>query len=163
MDSIFNGIQSICFSKLFHYAKMVSEQVPSIPIAILIFDNDGQIFYRAYSSTQFIANEHDQHIRTRMFEQFLADINNHISYDQLNPANNNNTNYGRLKEIHTRYIQIPYSQRNDICYFTTYVHPHCTYNPVHINSPIFFDINEANNYININPNLVHRNCPHEFI
>lgn len=132
-----------------------------IPVAILIFDNNGILSYRAYSPTEYNflpeGSNHDEE-----FGQFLAHLYNRIAYDQLNPINNA-TNYGNLKEIHTRYLQIPITERNNICYFSTYIHPHCNYKPVHHESPVFFDQTQANNYANIQTELCHRSCPHEFI
>jgi hypothetical protein len=34
---------------------------------------------------------------------------------------------------------------------------------VHRNSPVFFNQDDANNYINQQPNLYHRSCHHEFV
>ena len=137
----------------------------NIPIAILIFDNNGQISYRAYSPDAYAFNEDGSNPdhRSEQFGQFLARVHNRILYNVLQPMNNV-TPYGQLKEIHTRHIQIPISERaNGICYFTTYIHQHCNYKPVHCNSPVFFDPNQANNYASSQPNLNHRSCPHEFV
>lgn len=136
----------------------------NIPVAILIFDNDGQIFYHAYSPQEyhFLPDGSNPDHRDGQFGQFLAHVYNRISYDIQNPMNNN-TSLGRLKEIHTRHVQIPISNRNNTCYFSTYIHPHCNYKPVHRPSPVLFDQNQADNYANIQPNLYHFNCPHEFV
>lgn len=136
----------------------------NIPVAILIFENEGIISYRAYSPTEyhFLPDGSNPDHRDGQFGQFLAHLYNHIAYDQLNPMNNN-TPYGRLKEIHTRHVQIPIADRGNTCYFTTYVHQHCNYKPIHRESPVFFDQIQANNYANMQPNLSHHNCPHEFI
>ena len=142
----------------------MANQFMNIPVAILIFDNQGQISYRAYSPTEyhFLPDGSNPDHRDGQFSQFLAHLYNRVAYDQQNP-NNNNTNYGRLKEIHTRHIQIPINQRMGPCYFTTHIHSHCNYKPIHRDSPIFFDPNQANSYANLQPNLTHYNCPHEFI
>jgi hypothetical protein len=136
----------------------------SIPVAILIFDNEGQISYRAYSPTEyhFRPDGSNPDHRDGQFGQFLARVYNRVAYNELQPLNNA-TNYGRLKEIHTRHVQIPIAQRFNICYFSTYIHRHTPYKPVHHESPIFFDLNQANNYANMQPNLCHPNCPHEFV
>ena len=137
----------------------------NIPVAILIFDNNGQISYRAYSPDTYTFNadgSNPDHC-SEQFGQVLARVHNRVAYNALQPMNNV-TNYGQLKEIHTRHIQIPIAERNDgTCYFTTYIHPHCSYKPVHRNSPVLFDPNQANNYANTQPNLNHRSCPHEFV
>ena len=139
-------------------------QFMNIPVAILIFDNQGQISYRAYSPSEyhFLPDGSNPDHRDGQFGQFLAHLYNRIAYDQLNPLNNA-TNYGRLKEIHTRHVQIPIGQRHNICYFTTYVHQHCNYKPIHRESPVFFDAIQANNYANLQPNLIHHSCVHELI
>lgn len=136
----------------------------NVPVAILIFDNDGQISYRAYSPQQYHFNEDGSNPdhRSEQFGQFLAAVYNRVAYDQMNPLNNN-TNYGRLKEVHSRHVQIPIQNRGNVCYFSTYIHQHCNYKPVHRNSPVFFDDIQANNYANMQPNLFHRSCPHEFV
>ncbi len=138
--------------------------VMNIPIAILIFDNDGQIFYKAFSPREyhFRPDGSNPDHRDGQFGQFLAHLYNRISYNQLEPLNNS-TNYGRLKEIHTRHISIPIAARENTCYFTTYTHQNTPYKPVHINSPVFFDCGQAQNYANSQPNLSHQNCTHEFV
>jgi hypothetical protein len=136
----------------------------NIPVAILIFDDDGQITYRAYSPSQYHFNEDGSNPdhRSEQFGQFLARVYNRIAYNELQPLNNA-TNYGRIKEVHTRHVMIPISERQDVCYFSTYIHQHTPYKPIHRNSPVMFNQDQANNYINQQPNLFHRNCPHEFV
>jgi hypothetical protein len=139
-------------------------QFMNIPVAILIFDNQGIISYRAYSPHEyhFLPDGSNPDHRDGQFAQFLAHVYNRVAYDQLHP-NNNSTNYGALKEVHTRHVQIPIAQRGDTCFFSTFIHPHCNYKPIHRPSPILFDGNQANNYANQQPNLFHRSCPHEFV
>jgi hypothetical protein len=139
-------------------------QFMNVPVAILIFDNDGQISYRAYSPQHYYFNEDGSNPdhRSEQFGQFLAAVYNRVAYDQLNPLNNN-TNYGRLKEVHSRHVQVPIQNRGSVCYFTTYIHQHTPYKPVHRNSPVFFDDIQANNYASTQPNLFHRSCSHEFV
>ncbi len=136
----------------------------NVPIAILIFEDDGQFIYRAYSPSQYHFNEDGSNPdhRSEQFGQFLAAVYNRVAYNQLQPLNNN-TPYGRLKEVHSRHIQVPIAQRGHTCHFTTYVHQHCPYKPIHRNSPVFFDDIQANNYANYQPNLHHRSCSHEFV
>jgi hypothetical protein len=131
----------------------------AIPVAILIFDNDGQITYRAYSPSR---NTYEEIEDDEEFQQFLARLYNHLAYDNQNHLNNI-TNYGCLKEIHTRYIQIPIQQRGNSCFFSTYINRFTNYKPVHHPSPILFDVNEASDYANEQRNLIHCECPHEFI
>ena len=137
----------------------------NIPVAILIFDNDGQISYRAYSPSAYFFNEdgsNPDHC-SQQFGQFLARVHNRVAYNPLQPMSTD-TNYGQLKEIHSRHIQIPISERaNGTCYFTTYIHQHCNYKPIHCNSPVLFDINQASNYANTQPNLSHHSCSHEMV
>lgn len=136
----------------------------NIPIAILIFENNGQVSYRAYSPNNYFFNEdgsNPDHL-SEQFGQFLARVHNRIAYDSMQPMNNA-TNYGRLKEIHSRHIMRSAGVSQDICYFTTYNNLHTNYKPVHRNSPLFFDVNQANNYANLQPNLTHISCIHEFV
>ena len=141
-----------------------NNQFVHIPIAIIIYENDDQIFYQSYSPTEynFQPDSSSPNHRDSQFGQFLAHLYTHLAYDQQNPLNNI-TNCGILKEIHTRHIQIPIDNRGNICYFTVYNNPNTNYKPVHHKSPIFFDINEANNYANLQPNLIHIQCHHEFL
>jgi hypothetical protein len=137
--------------------------IANIPLAILIFDNDGQILYRAFSPNNYNTipglPENDNTFPDQ-YGQFMARIYNRISYQQ---GGSNSTQYGKLKEIHTRYIDTPLSQRTTNCYFTTYVHPHTIYRPVHRQSPVFFDFQGATSYAAANPDLIHRSCEHEFV
>lgn len=149
--------------KLFQ-VKMNDNQFMNVPVAILIFDDAGQISYRAYSPREYHFNEDgsNPNHRSEQFGQFLAAVYNRVAYDQLQPINNA-TNYGRLKEVHSRHVQVQLANRGNECYFSTYIHQHTPYKPVHRNSPVFFNQNDANNYINQQPNLYHRSCPHEFV
>ena len=144
---------------------MANNTPTNIPVAILIFNNGGQITYRAYSPNSYNLNNdgtNPDH-QSEQFGQFLARIHNQIAYDLMQPINTI-TNFGQLKEIHTRHITVPITERcNEVCYFTTYNHPHCNYNPVHRESPVFFNVNQANNYASMYPNLFHYQCSHEFI
>lgn len=135
-----------------------------IPIAILIFDNDGIVSYKAYSPSQyqFLEDGSNPDHHSEQFGQFLARVYNRVAYNEQQPLNNA-TNYGRLKEIHTRHILVPINQRDNTCYFSTYIHPHTDYKPIHRESPVMFDRNLANNYINLQPNLCHHSCDHEIV
>ena len=134
----------------------------NIPVAILIFNNGGQISYRAYSPDNYTINE-DGTNPSEQLGQFLARVHNRIAYNSMQPMNTV-TNFGQLKEIHTRHITVPLSERsNGACHFTAYAHQNCNYKPVHRESPVFFSANQATNYANMNPNLFHYECPHEFV
>lgn len=133
-----------------------------IPIAILIFKNAAQFTYRAYSPSQFTMS----HLQQSQLELFLSNLYIHIEYDAQNPINNH-TKYGALQEVHTRFIQIPFSQQqlrqDSICYFTTYTHPHCHYRPIHTNTPVFFNLLDSQEHRHILPHLYHSQCTHQFI
>lgn len=124
----------------------------SIPVAILIFDNNGLISYRAYSPKMWPEN----------IDVFMTNLTNYVGYDVTMP-NNNVTPYGLLKEIHTRLIDIPVEQRGLTCYFSTYTNNKTYYKPVHHESPIFFYTEPAQKYANQHPNLEHYICIHELI
>lgn len=136
----------------------------SIPLAILIFENNGNYSYRAYSPSEFNRQPDvdDTDHRSVLFGQFLARIYNRIAYDPNQPLNNG-TQFGALKEIHSRFVQIPIEQRGQTCYFSTYQNQHCRYNPIHRDSPVFFDQQPAANYQNQQPNLIHCSCSHEIV
>jgi len=135
-----------------------------IPVAIITFDNNGLISYRAYSPNNYFSNEDGSNLynRSEQLAQFLTHVYNRIGYDSIEIMNNV-SNYGNIKEIHSRYIRIPITDRHNICYFSTFNHQHCNYKPIHVNSPVFFDENQADNYVNIQSNLFHNQCIHEFV
>ncbi len=137
----------------------------NLPIAILIFeDPNHQVYYRAYSSSQYIssADSSVQNLQAHQYGQFIAQIYNKLALDQQNPLNNV-TQYGKLKEVFIRFLEIPMAQRGPTCYFSTYTHPHCTYRTVHRQSPIYFTAEQAQGWGSSQPNLVHRECEHEII
>ena len=74
----------------FFQDKMNVNEFMNIPVAILIFDNEGQISYRAYSPHEyhFNADGSNPDHRSEQFGQFLANVYNRVSYDQLQPMNN---------------------------------------------------------------------------
>jgi hypothetical protein len=121
----------------------------NIPIAILIFSNNGDYVYKAYSPQEYYCrpdgSEPDSN--DEQFGQFMASIYNHISYNHENPIMNQ-TRYGRLLEIHTRHVDFPVDQRGNSIWFITYIHPYCNYKPIHRQHPIFFDVNLAIDYHN---------------
>ena len=102
------------------------------PIAILIFqDTHGDYSYRAFSSS------------LSDVDSFLASIYHHISYNPFTPLHNH-TIFGSLLEVHSRQSDVPLSQRGNTCHFTTYSHPHCDYQPIHIPTPVFFSQTRSN-------------------
>jgi hypothetical protein len=141
-----------------------------IPVVILIFDNEGQITYKAYSPNNYdvdfgdalegaVIVSNDESFEHK-FGQFLARVYNRVAFDSANSLNNS-TCFGRLKEIHTRRLNIPVNMRGETCYFTTYTHIHTSYNPIHHTSPVLFNENDALLYANSQPNLLHCRCEHE--
>jgi hypothetical protein len=138
-----------------------------IPVAIIIFDNDGQISYRAYSPTTW-QEEGEAEIQ---YGQFLARIYQRLTYNPLEPMNTG-TPFGVMKEVHTRLHHSPLAHREgSACYFTTYIHPHTPYKPVHRASPIFFNDHQSPNSYSAAVGtsapealeLFHSACPHEFV
>jgi hypothetical protein len=137
----------------------------NLPVAILIFeDPNHQVYYRAYSSSQYIPNADSsvQNLQHHQYGQFIAQIYNKLALDQQNPLSNV-TSYGKLKEVHIRFLEIPMAQRGPTCYFSTYYHPHCNYRTIHRQSPIYFIADQALIYGSSQPNLVHCECEHEII
>ena len=128
----------------------------SVPVVILIINNDGYISYQAY-----LPDTYDQS-NPNEFNVFLARVYNHISYD-CNNALNNNTDIGKLLEVHHRHNITPPTIRSPLCYFSTYIHPHCNYKPIHINSPFFFNASDAQSYSDEHPELCHMSCQLRYI
>lgn len=135
-----------------------------IPIAILIFSENGQYIYRSYSPREYYCrpdgSEPDH--TDEQFGQFIAKIYNHIAYNDARPISNQ-THYGRLLEVHTRHIEFPVDQRGNRIWFSTYNHAYCNYKPIHRPSPIFFDVNSAIEYAHQQPQLRYTNASHELI
>lgn len=140
-----------------------------IPVAIIIFDNGGQISYRAYSPTVWHEDAAAGEEGLDQYGQFLARIYQRLAYNPLEPMNTG-TPFGAMKEVHTRQHYSPLAQREGgICYFTTYIHPHTPYKPVHRPSPVFFSEGQGPNNSAVAVGaagaleLFHRTCPHEFV
>jgi hypothetical protein len=133
------------------------------PLAILIFrDHNDQIFYRAYSPHEFIRTDNPD-VNSEAIGQFIANIYNRISLDTNNPLNNQ-TNLGKLLEIHIRSVDMPpVEERGNIAYFSTYDNQHCNYRPIHRPSPIVFNANQATDYAQQQPELYHNQAEHEII
>jgi hypothetical protein len=51
----------------------------NIPVAILIFDRDGQYTYKAYSPANYVVDENNDDSLHIQLGQFLAIVYNHIS------------------------------------------------------------------------------------
>ncbi len=129
-----------------------------IPLVILIFFQNGQFSYRAYSPTSYQpigGSVHPQ--EEEQYIQFMARVDAHIG---RNVANNetSQTNYGDLREIHTRFIEpnggtnvSPWSE-TPIAFFTS-PNMYCNYGVVHRNSPIFFDNELAHQHALAHPEL----------
>jgi hypothetical protein len=142
-----------------------------IPVAIIIFDNGGQISYRAYSPTVWYEDGGaDDSTFGDQYGRFLARIYQRLAYNPLEPMNTA-TPFGNMKEVHTRHHWTPLGSREGgQCYFTTYIHTHTPYKPVHRPSPVFFNENQgANDYAAAMggapeaQELFHCVCPHEFV
>ena len=137
----------------------------NLPIAILIFeDPNHQVYYKAYSPSQYIPSSDSsvQNHQHHQYGQFIAQIYNKLALNQQNPLNNI-TQYGKLKEVFIRFLEIPMAQRGPTCYFSTYNHPHCNYRTVHRQSPIYFTAEQAQGWGSSQFNLVHCECEHEVI
>lgn len=130
-----------------------------IPIAILIFDNNTNISYKAFSPSNYNMDDDTD----ESFGQFLAKVYNRIAYYAFDPNNDNTTNFGKLREVHTRYIDIPLEQRTNMVFFSTYVNQYCHYKPIHSQSPITFDPVLANDYSQLQNQLIHESASHEFV
>lgn len=137
----------------------MSPSTPSqslIPVVILILNNEGYITYQAYLPDTFDQSNPNE------FDAFLARVYNHVSYDASN-ALNNRTSVGKLLEVHHRRSITPPDNRGPLCYFSTYIHQHCNYKPIHINSPFFFKASDAQLYSDEHPELCHMSCQLRYI
>jgi hypothetical protein len=113
----------------------------SPPLAIVIFAGPSDaVSYKAYSPNNWCGDcsAEDQ------YDKFMARLYNHLAYDAERPVETA-TRYGTMKEIHTRYVDTPLVERGNMVHFTTYLHPHCNYRPVHRPSPVFFK--DATDYV----------------
>ncbi len=134
-----------------------------IPLVIIIFDDGGHISYRAYSPANYNTEADDNAEDAEdQYGQFLARVYQRVSYNQEQPMNVA-TPFGNMKEVHSRACRIQLADRTHTCYFSTYIHPHTPYKPVHRPSPVFFAPYEGIGHSILNPNVYPRSCPHEFV
>ena len=161
---------TVFFSCIFSYIQVVFKMSDGIPLVIVIINNDGQIIYKAYTPVNFDSDsdsdsdsgsDFDDNQATK-FDQFMTRLYNHIQYNNSSMTSNQ-TNMGQLLEIHTRWFDVPSSDRGSQVWFCTYQHQHTSYEPVHRNSPIFFNQNNASDYAEQQQALTHRTATHEFI
>ena len=95
------------------------------PIVVLIFDNRGVIQYKAYSPNLYRSIENNtsscENIDDAVEElgRLLARVYNRVMYDNHNPLNNE-TMHGKLKEVHTRFIDVPLSSRKNKAFIKVY-------------------------------------------
>jgi hypothetical protein len=134
---------------------MVSPSLP-IPIVIFIFDNNGEYIYRAYSPSNFNRPNNSQDNDYELLQQFITNVYNYLDY---NPDTNSNiTLYGRLLEMHIRFIKEKVSKRGDYCIFGAKSNQYTNYRPVYRKAPIYFNNNTFQNYIgNISDEEFERN------
>ncbi len=132
-----------------------------IPLVIIIFDNGGHISYRAYSPASYNTEADDNAENAEdQYGQFLARVYQRVSYDQTQPLHAA-TPFGTMKEVHSRACKIQLANRGDTCYFSTYIHPHTPYKPVHRGTPVHFEAGVGAG--GGGPTLYSRSCPHEFV
>jgi hypothetical protein len=133
-----------------------------IPISICIFDDAGQIMYRAYSPLEFDCPNNNSEEYDALYDDFIHRLYSHIEYDNNNPFSNN-TRFGKLLETHTRHIDLPLAERQGQLYFSTFDSANCNYKPIHKESPIHFNPEWATTYANMQNQLGHRAAAHLFI
>lgn len=120
-----------------------------IPVAIVISqDLGGNVNYTAFSPKEYTVGSET---RRRLYEKFMANLYRHISYDPNNHLNND-SNLGKIKEIHTRFIRVPLNQRGFVVNFKTVENPYCNYKPIHHETPLQFEALPEEEY----------NAPREF-
>jgi len=148
-----------------------------IPVVILIYQNEGNTTYKAYSPLNGDSDDnYNENITVNSpnnnsnpnsnpnsnitpLQKFVEKVYNHINTYENNEALSSNV----LREVHSRNIDIPIQNRGSVCYFSTYAHPYTSYNPIHHSSPVMFDAVQAQNYAEYNPTLLHYSCEHQFI
>ena len=126
------------------------------PISILIFcDPNDVIYYRAYVPSQY---QSERYSNTDEYDneyyRFMGAIYTDINYN-LEDGLNNQTKYGKLLEHHTRWVELDLQNMDfSKVYFSLYENQHTDYLCIHHNSPIHFDIIQADNYASIQSELV---------
>jgi hypothetical protein len=130
------------------------------PIIILTLkDANNNVFYKAFSPSNYIAPSEDQRgDRDYSFEEFENKVYEHIQYN-INGIDNT-TNLGALLEVHSRFNGQPVEQRGNTIWFSTYQNPYTTYMCVHRQSPINYSEDSALSYAAQQPELGHTNCEH---
>jgi hypothetical protein len=124
------------------------DKMSTSPVAILVLDNNQYVAISTYNPTTDVSD-------------FIVQLYNHIRYDVT--TNSNLTNIGPLREIHTRMIDTPITERGDTVWFSTYQHPLTQYRPVHRPSPVTFSQAIASSWRAQQPMLHHESCQHIII
>ncbi len=126
------------------------------PISILIIrDPNDVIIYKGYLPTQYESERvSDAYDYDNDYYRFMGAIYTDINYS-VEDVLNNQTKYGKLLEHHTRWVEVdPQNMNSSKVYFSLYNNQHTNYLCIHHNSPIYFDIVQADNYANIQTELV---------
>ncbi len=144
------------------------------PISILIFrDPNDEIQYKAYIPREYNSETNLQFVNTATNRQsggsnvtstnqeydneyyrFMGAIYTDINYS-IEDGLNNETKYGKLLEHHTRFIEIDLQNMDySKVYFSLYQNQHTNYLCIHNNSPVYFDMIQADNYASIQSELM---------
>lgn len=130
------------------------------PISILIIrDPNDVIIYKGYLPSQYQSQrESNTEQYDNEYYRFMGAIYTDINYS-VEDGLNNQTKYGKLLEHHTRWIEVD-PQNTDLSqtYFSLYENQHTDYLCIHHNSPIYFNVLQADNYASIQTELIRGSC-----
>jgi hypothetical protein len=127
------------------------------PIVILVFDNNGEIEYRAFSPSSYKHEDISSNNKSDQFNNFIKRVHSAISL-----RNTNDTIYGRIYERNYRFLP-NLLERGDICYFTLCRDESGHYKSIDIQSPIHFTELDAVKYARYNNTGFHRYCMHYYV
>ena len=130
------------------------------PISILIIrDPNDVIIYKGYLSTQYESERvSDAYDYDSDYYRFMGAIYTDINYS-VEDVLNNQTKYGKLLEHHTRWVEVdPQNMDLSQAYFSLYENQNTDYLCMHHNSPIFFNVVQADNYAAVQTELIRGSC-----
>ena len=121
-----------------------------IPLVVVILERDGFTNFMTYSPSKWDDNKN-----------YRKQLNN-----LLNRVQDELIRFHRVdvKGVYVKHSETPLINRHHLSYFSTYSHLVGDHKPLHVDSPVFFELNEEeNDYVVSQPNLIHTVSKHAFI
>ena len=121
-----------------------------IILARLVDEGVGLPFFRAFSPFEFFVEGNYAYQQ----EEFIERVKNWTIVN----------NYVFYRPYQVTHILTPLAERTCVCYFSTYNHTIDNNDMlIHYESPIYFNVLEADDYAATQPNLTRQNCLHQSV